>query len=227
MLSLQCSLRCSPSSSSSSFIPRHSNNSTWLSSRSPAPLLFAVPAGAVKRRPLLVTSAAARVLRPVEERFKIQVEKNVDKERLEALGVQRWSKWESDDCAYEWEWTVDEQVYIVKGALQVTPEGCQDSAWFYAGDLVRFPKWLIATLAFDGVYEQRYRFRAYGDEWVCKVRVTEFCEVLGIGVNWLEGFPPLPYSFLAVRARMEWNLKSIRICRTGWSDSTQGSAKNL
>lgn len=59
---------------------------------------------------------------------------------------------------------MDEQVYVVKGSVRVTPEDCEDHAYFYAGDLVRFPKWFNATLSFDEEYEQRYRFLAYGDD---------------------------------------------------------------
>jgi uncharacterized cupin superfamily protein len=111
-----------------------------------------------------VVRCYVRPLRPVEERFRIQVERNVDEARLKELGVKRWSKWESDLCAYEHEWKVDEQVYIVKGSVCVVPEDCEDCTYFYAGDLVRFPKWFCATLSFEGEYEQRYRFLAYGDD---------------------------------------------------------------
>lgn len=125
---------------------------------------FAVKPMVGSRRRGAVVTCNVRPLRPVEERFRIQVERNVDEARLKELGVQRWSKWESSLCAYEHEWKVDEQVYIVKGSVKVTPEDCDDCAYFYAGDLVRFPKWFCATLSFDGEFEQRYRFLAYGDD---------------------------------------------------------------
>ncbi|CAA6659200.1 unnamed protein product [Spirodela intermedia] len=35
---------------------------------------------------------------------------------------------------------------------------------FVEGDLIRYPKWFEADLFFDGPYEERYRFRAYGDD---------------------------------------------------------------
>lgn len=106
----------------------------------------------------------ARVLKPVEERFKIQHEKNVPAERLKELGVERWSKWEcGPNVTYRHAWQVDEQIYISKGSVMVTPEDCDDSAYFYQGDVVRFPKWLVADLTFDEDYEQCYRFLAYGD----------------------------------------------------------------
>ena len=146
---------------SSSF--KHSKTipkSPFFSHKLPFPSLKPLP----PKNPHLTITSVGRPLKPVEERFKIQSEKKISKERLEELNVKRWSKWECDRCIYTWEWKVDEQVYIVKGAVQVTPEGCKDSAWFYAGDLVRFPKWFSAHLCFDGEYEQRYRFLAYGDD---------------------------------------------------------------
>eukprot|EP01018_Ginkgo_biloba_P027931 Gb_38487 [translate_table: standard] len=114
-----------------------------------------------RRKP---ASVSARFVKPVEERYNIRVERNVSQERLDQLGVSRWSKWESGKCELDWVWHVDEQVYIVKGSVKVVPEGCEDEACFNEGDLVRYPKWLEADLYFQEPYEQRYRFLAYGDD---------------------------------------------------------------
>lgn len=107
---------------------------------------------------------SARLLRPVEERYRIFTERHITPERAQELGISRWRRWETGKTHYSWQWQVDEQVYIAKGSLQVTPLNCKDSAWFYAGDLVRFPKWFRGTLQFEGDYEERYRFCAYGDD---------------------------------------------------------------
>ncbi|CAM6098652.1 unnamed protein product [Calypogeia fissa] len=105
-----------------------------------------------------------RPLKPIVERFNIYHEKNVSEERLKELGVNRWSKW---DCGPGvttfWKWKVDELVYISKGSVEVVPDGCFDAAYFYAGDLVRFPKWFEATWTFDEHFEMYYKFFAYGD----------------------------------------------------------------
>ncbi|CAM6084523.1 unnamed protein product [Calypogeia fissa] len=105
-----------------------------------------------------------RPLKPIVERFNIYHEKNVSEERLKELGVSRWSKW---DCGPGvttfWKWKVDELVYISKGSVEVVPDGCFDAAYFYAGDLVRFPKWFEATWTFDKHFEMYYKFFAYGD----------------------------------------------------------------
>lgn len=104
-------------------------------------------------------------LKPVEEKYRIQVERGISEERKKELGVEFWSSWSSPGpCAYQWEWRADEQVFITRGTLRVTPFGSSDSAVFSAGDLVRFPKWMLAELEIAGSFEQRYRFRAYGDD---------------------------------------------------------------
>lgn len=47
------------------------------------------------------------------------------------------------------------------------PEGAktgENYMRFVAGDLVRYPKWFEADLFFDGPYEEKYRFLAFGDD---------------------------------------------------------------
>eukprot|EP00850_Spirogloea_muscicola_P002473 SM000009S23602 [mRNA] locus=s9:997418:998047:+ [translate_table: standard] len=102
------------------------------------------------------------------------------------LGVDRWPVWETGEGVYAWTWRVDELVYIANGTLVVTPATTaddddndvapaaaaavaaaaeEDSLRLAAGDVVRFPKWFAADLAFpDPAFEMRYSFRAYGDD---------------------------------------------------------------
>ncbi|XP_073001787.1 uncharacterized protein [Typha latifolia] len=110
---------------------------------------------------------SARFERPLEELYNVRVERGVSKERLEDLGVDRWSTWKTGRCRFPWDWHVDQQVYIISGEVRVVPEGTKSGdrhMRFVAGDLVRYPKWFEADLFFDGPYEERYRFRAYGDD---------------------------------------------------------------
>ncbi|MCO5548562.1 hypothetical protein L7F22_002022 [Adiantum nelumboides] len=132
--------------------------------------LIGTPLGAGAMRPTRASgnSRCVRVVyardRPsVEKLYRIYVERNITKERAEELGVQRWRRWESGKSEHDFGWQADEQVYITKGFLQVKPLECPDSAYFYAGDLVRFPKWFQATLFIEKDYEHRYRFLAYGE----------------------------------------------------------------
>ncbi|KAI3708116.1 hypothetical protein L2E82_37186 [Cichorium intybus] len=102
--------------------------------------------------------------RPLEEIYSIRVEKNVSKERLTELGVSKWSTWKTGKCNVPWDWHVDQLVYIEEGEVRVVPEGSERHMSFVAGDLVRYPKWFEADLWFNGYYQERYSFRAYGDD---------------------------------------------------------------
>ncbi|PKU77246.1 uncharacterized protein LOC110109318 [Dendrobium catenatum] len=113
------------------------------------------------------TGIYARFERPLEEIYNVRVERGVSKEMLANLGVERWSTWKTGKCRFPWDWHVDQQVYVVSGEVRVVPVGAKSGERymrFVAGDLVRYPKWFEADLFFDGPYEERYRFRAYGDD---------------------------------------------------------------
>ncbi|XP_008229997.1 PREDICTED: uncharacterized protein LOC103329323 [Prunus mume] len=107
---------------------------------------------------------AMRIEKPLEELYQVRVERKVSPERLAKLGVSRWSMWKTGKCKLPWDWQVDQLVYIEEGEVRVVPEGSKQYMRFVAGDLVRYPKWLEADLFFNGPYQERYRFRAYGDD---------------------------------------------------------------
>lgn len=75
-----------------------------------------------------------------------------------------WSMWKTGKCKLPWDWQVDQLVYIEEGEVRVVPEGSKQYMRFVAGDLVRYPKWFEADLWFNGPYQERYSFRAYGDD---------------------------------------------------------------
>ncbi|RCV43578.1 hypothetical protein SEVIR_9G310900v4 [Setaria viridis] len=108
--------------------------------------------------------------RPLEDVYKVRVERGaVARARAEALRVmETWSSWRTGGrCRMPWDWQVDQLVYIVSGEVKVIPAGAvhgDDYMHFVAGDLVRYPRWFEADLYFDGPYEERYRFLAYGDD---------------------------------------------------------------
>ncbi|XP_056171198.1 uncharacterized protein LOC115679960 [Syzygium oleosum] len=107
---------------------------------------------------------AMRIEKPLEELYNVRVERKVSKERLKELGVSRWSVWKTGKCRLPWDWQVDQLVYVEEGEVRVVPEGSQHYMQFLAGDLVRYPKWFEADLYFNGPYQERYSFRAYGDD---------------------------------------------------------------
>ncbi|KAK9113719.1 hypothetical protein Syun_020516 [Stephania yunnanensis] len=106
----------------------------------------------------------SRWKKPLEELYNVKVERNVSPKRLEELGVSRWSTWKTGKCQFGWDWHVDQLVYIMEGEVRVVPEGSELFMRFVAGDLVRYPKWFEANLFFNAPYEERYSFRAYGDD---------------------------------------------------------------
>ncbi|CAI9760499.1 unnamed protein product [Fraxinus pennsylvanica] len=107
---------------------------------------------------------AMRIEKPLEELYNVRVERNVSKERLTELDISKWSMWKTGKCKLPWDWHVDQLVYIEEGEVRVVPEGSQRYMQFVAGDLVRYPKWFEADLWFNGFYQERYSFRAYGDD---------------------------------------------------------------
>ncbi|KAL8506786.1 hypothetical protein ACS0TY_017616 [Phlomoides rotata] len=107
---------------------------------------------------------AMRVEKPLEELYNVKVERKVPKERLAQLNVSRWSIWKTGKCKLPWDWQVDQLVYVEEGEVRVVPEGSERYMRFVAGDLVRYPKWFEADLFFNDFYQERYSFRAYGDD---------------------------------------------------------------
>ncbi|KAK3157276.1 hypothetical protein QOZ80_2AG0118620 [Eleusine coracana subsp. coracana] len=108
--------------------------------------------------------------RPLESVYKVRVERGATAAaRVEALRVmETWSSWRTGGrCVMPWDWQVDQLVYIVSGEVKVIPAGAvhgDQFMHFVAGDLVRYPRWFEADLHFEGPYEERYKFLAYGDD---------------------------------------------------------------
>ncbi|XP_047342246.1 uncharacterized protein LOC124945793 [Impatiens glandulifera] len=111
-----------------------------------------------------MSSTTDKTKKPLEELYNVRVERKVSAERLAELGVNKWSIWKTGKCQLPWDWHVDQLVYIEEGEVRVVPEGSEKFLRFVAGDLVRYPKWFEADLFFNDFYQERYSFRAYGDD---------------------------------------------------------------
>ncbi|KAG5053174.1 hypothetical protein AAZX31_02G253800 [Glycine max] len=107
---------------------------------------------------------AMGIEKSLEELYNVKVERKVSPEKLAELGVSKWSVWKTGKSKLPWDWQVDQLVYIEEGEVRVVPEGSNRFMQFVAGDLVRYPKWFEADLWFNGPYQERYSFRAYGDD---------------------------------------------------------------
>ncbi|KAL1562362.1 hypothetical protein AAHA92_04951 [Salvia divinorum] len=141
-----------------------------MASSSIAPMLTLSPTSAKKHKRFVPSprqyqpARAMKVEKPLEELYNVKVERKVAKERLVELGVSRWSTWKTGKCQLPWDWQVDQLVYIEEGEVRVVPEGSKHYMSFVAGDLVRYPKWFEADLFFNDFYQERYSFRAFGDD---------------------------------------------------------------
>ncbi|CAM8909211.1 unnamed protein product [Rhodiola kirilowii] len=115
---------------------------------------------------LVCSVITMKIEKPLEELYNVRVERQVPKERLAELNVSRWSVWKTGKChlPLPWDWHVDQLVYVEEGEVRVVPEGSERYMRFLAGDLIRYPKWFEADLWFNGPYQERYCFKAYGDD---------------------------------------------------------------
>ncbi|KAL6905408.1 hypothetical protein ACP4OV_003009 [Aristida adscensionis] len=135
----------------------------------PAPAATAAGAGGGAALPVLPPGGVL-LARPLEEIYRVRVLRGeAARARAEALrAMEAWSSWRTGGrCRMAWDWQVDQLVYIVSGEVRVVPAGAVTGdrfMHFVAGDLVRYPRWFEADLQFDGPYEERYRFLAYGDD---------------------------------------------------------------
>ncbi|KAI3702578.1 hypothetical protein L6452_28322 [Arctium lappa] len=153
-------------SSETPFLPTKVQTRATMASLVMAPQLFSVSKrNKAERKSSHSTHVRIRSMqRPLEEIYSIRVERNVSKERLAELEVSKWSTWKTGKCNVPWDWHVDQLVFIEEGEVRVVPEGSERHMSFVAGDLVRYPKWFEADLWFNGYYQERYSFRAYGDD---------------------------------------------------------------
>lgn len=62
------------------------------------------------------------------------------KEKLDSLGIDKWSPWECDKSTFDWEYSSDETAYVFEGKVKVKTN--EEEVEINAGDLVTFPKGL-------------------------------------------------------------------------------------
>jgi hypothetical protein len=74
--------------------------------------------------------------------MQIRIEKP-NQQKLNDLGINKWSPWECDVSTFDWEYDSEEVCYIIEGKVKVnTSEG---EIEINKGDLVTFPKGLKCT----------------------------------------------------------------------------------
>jgi uncharacterized cupin superfamily protein len=87
----------------------------------------------------------------------IKVERAPDPARLKAMGVADWPIWTKEVSEFPWTYDDAETCYLLKGEVEVTPEGGQPVR-FGAGDLVTFPSGMSCKWKITKSVEKHFRF---------------------------------------------------------------------
>ena len=87
----------------------------------------------------------------------IKVEHQPTAERLESLGVFRWSIWTKEVSEFPWTYDEQEICYFLAGDVVVTPAG-GEPVRMGKGDLVTFPAGMSCTWRVLQDVRKHYRF---------------------------------------------------------------------
>ena len=74
----------------------------------------------------------------------ITVEKNLNQNKIDTLGVPTWPTWKKEVSTFDWRFPEQEIAYILEGSCIITPTGGLPVS-FGKGDLVTFPADLKAS----------------------------------------------------------------------------------
>jgi len=85
----------------------------------------------------------------------IRVEKP-SKEKLDSLGIDKWSPWGCEPSTFDWEYDDKETAYVFEGKVKVKTS--QGEVEFGKGDLVTFPKGLKCTWSVLEKIRKVYKF---------------------------------------------------------------------
>jgi len=83
---------------------------------------------------------------------------NPSKEKLESLGIDKWSPWECEPTTFDWEYDEEEWAYVFEGRVKVkTKQG--EEVEIKKGNLVCFPKGLKCTWTVLETIKKVYTFK--------------------------------------------------------------------
>ncbi len=87
----------------------------------------------------------------------IEIERNPDKARLDALGVSAWGIWTREISKFPWTYDERETCYFLEGEVVVTPDGGAP-VHIGNGDLVTFPAGMACTWDIRVPVRKHYKF---------------------------------------------------------------------
>lgn len=88
---------------------------------------------------------------------KIKIERQPSQERLNQLGVSKWSIWTKEVSEFPWTYDDEETCYFLEGDVIVTPVG-GEPVQMGKGDLVTFPAGMSCTWKVNRDVRKHYRF---------------------------------------------------------------------
>ena len=86
----------------------------------------------------------------------ITVEKTLNQNKLDALGVTKWPTWKKEVSTFDWCFPEQEIAYILEGSCIITPTGGSPVS-FGKGDLVTFPAGLKASWEVKQALHKHYK----------------------------------------------------------------------
>ena len=93
----------------------------------------------------------------IQNTTEIQIERQPSQERLNQLGVSKWSIWTKEVSEFSWIYDEAETCYFLEGDVIVTPDGGQPVE-VGKGDLVTFPAGMSCTWNIKQAVRKHYQF---------------------------------------------------------------------
>ncbi|MEN8213418.1 MAG: cupin domain-containing protein [Pseudomonadota bacterium] len=93
----------------------------------------------------------------MSDAHEIYCEHNPSPAKLEVIGVYDWPVWKKEASSFPWTYKEQEQCYILKGRVIVTPDGGAPQE-FKRGDLVTFPQGMSCQWEILEDIEKHYQF---------------------------------------------------------------------
>ncbi|CAK9179966.1 unnamed protein product [Ilex paraguariensis] len=92
------------------------------------------------------------------EKLGIKILKNPPESKLTELGVRSWPKWGCLPSKFPWTYSSKETCFLLKGKVQVYPDGSKEAVEIGAGDLVEFPKGMSCSWDVSEAVDKHYNF---------------------------------------------------------------------
>ena len=88
---------------------------------------------------------------------KIKIERQIERDAVEALGVFDWPVWGKEVSTFDWCYDSSETCYFLAGDVVVTPKG-GEPVQMGKGDLVTFPAGMSCTWQINTAVKKHYNF---------------------------------------------------------------------